>query len=217
MNEEELCKKLFRIGAVKFGESTLKSGMKSPIYIDLRILVSYPNVLLDVCTTLVEKIQSIFPVTFDTRGFTRFDRIAGIPYAGIPLAVVVGIMLQTPVIYPRKEVKDYGTKKTIEGVYYEGDTILVLDDLITDGQSKLEIIPAFESEGLYVKDYVVLVDREQGGPEALKEKGYRLRSVFKIKDMLHILEKNNLLQSGVYSSVTDYFDNPEQWQETRKE
>lgn len=167
---------LFDAGCIKFGEFILKSGIPSPIYIDLRILVSKPSLLRKIGAALGARVRSI-----------GCDGIAGIPYAGIPLAVVASQDSGRPMIYPRKEVKDYGTKKSIEGVYQEGDTYLVIDDLITDGKSKIEAIKPLEDAGLYVYDILVILDREQGGEKILATKGYRLHSLCKLSQVLHSL------------------------------
>lgn len=201
-NIEKLCLDLFDIGAVKFGLFTLKSGLKSPIYIDLRVLVSYPKVLKEVSHALIEK----------TKGL-QFDRIAGIPYAAIAIATAVSLEAELPMIYPRKEQKGYGTQREIEGIYKEGETVLVYDDLITTGSSKFEAIAPLESAGLKVKDIVVLVDREQGGAKELSERSYNLHSVFKISEMLEILKKNKKISDEQYESIKDYFSDPEKWGE----
>src|SRR3989339_1994572 len=146
-DNEQLILQLADIQAVKFGEFTLKSGMKSPIYIDLRLIISYPNVMSTIVELFCQKIQN---------DHIEYNLIAGIPYTALPIASLLSIKLNTPMIYARKEVKDYGTKKKIEGVYTVGQTCLVIDDLITTGASKFETATPFESEGLVIKDFVVL-------------------------------------------------------------
>ncbi len=202
MNDrEKLCLELARIGAVKFGVFTLKSGLKSPVYIDLRLLVSHPGVL-----KLAGKVIGGL-----AKGL-KFGRIAGIPYAAIPIATAVSLEFGWPMIYPRKEVKDYGTKKAIEGEYRKGETILVIDDLITTGLSKVEAIAPLEAEGLKVRDIAVLIDREQGGGKELEAKGYKLHAALTVSELLEALKGNGKMDAAQYAQVKAYFRDPEAWQ-----
>ena len=178
---------LHEIGAVKFGEFTLKSGIKSPIYIDLRILISYPEILKLVSSEMIKLAKKL-----------KFDLIAGIPYTALPIATAMSLSEGWPMVYARKEVKDYGTKKKIEGVYKEGDTALIIDDLITTGASKFETVEPFKASGLKIKDFIVLIDREQGGARQLREKGYNLHSVLGINELLDILNTEEKISHSDY-------------------
>jgi uridine monophosphate synthetase len=203
MNQKErLCLRLAEIGAIKFGLFTLKSGLKSPIYIDLRVLVSFPTTLNEVALALKELALPL-----------SFDRLAGIPYSGLTLAVALSLVSNKPLIYSRKETKDYGTKKKIEGLFNEGETVLVVDDLITTGESKFEAVEVFKEAGLKVKDIVVLIDREQGGKEQLKKKGISLHSFLTVTEYLEILRKHNKLSEQEFKETSAYFKDPEKWQE----
>ncbi|MFH1391412.1 MAG: orotate phosphoribosyltransferase [Candidatus Diapherotrites archaeon] len=200
MTNEELALKLHEIGAIKFGLFTLKSGLKSPIYIDLRVLISYPEALKMVGKALGEKAEGL-----------DFDLIAGIPFAAIAIATAVSLEKNWRMVFPRKEQKEYGTKAKVEGKYSKGETCLVIDDLITDGGSKFEAIAPLEKEGLKIKDVIVLVDREQGGKKTLLNEGYHLYSVFKITELLEILHKHKKIDELIYESTKKYFEDPKKW------
>lgn len=193
VNKEKLTLKLFEIGCIKFGEFTLKSGMKSPVYIDLRILVSYPEALKLVGKAFVSALANL-----------SFDRIAAVPYAALPLAAIVSFLTNKPWIYTRKETKDHGIQRPIEGLYKKGEIVVVIDDLVTTGASKLEVIQPIESEGLKVRDIVVLVDREQGGKEQLAKKGYNLHAVINFSEMLKILKDKKKITPEKYRETIEF-------------
>jgi len=164
---------LLEAGCIKFGSFTLKSGLQSPIYIDLRQIITYPKLLEQVG-------QAYLPILKNL----QFSRIAGLPYAAIPIATAISLAGNYPMIYPRKEVKTYGTKAEIEGEYHAGETILVVDDLATTGGSKFEAIEKLTGVGLIVKDVVVLVDRQSGAKESLEQAGYSMHAVITITQLL---------------------------------
>jgi len=192
-SKQSIALALHEVGAVKFGEFTLKSGMKSPIYIDLRVLVSYPKLLKEIAEAMADL----------TKGL-KFDVIAGIPYTALPIATAISIAQNWPMVYARKEVKDYGTKRKLEGVFKAGQTALIIDDLITTGGSKFETIEPFNEAGLKVTDIVVLVDREQGGAKLLKEKGYHLHSVLGINEFLDLLRSAGKIDEANYKNAKDF-------------
>lgn len=191
--KKDIALALFDIGAVKFGEFTLKSGIKSPIYIDLRLLISYPDVLKKISAAMIELTEGL-----------EFDVIAGIPYTALPIATAISLEKGWPMVYARKEVKDYGTKKKLEGVFKEGQTALIIDDLITTGGSKFETVEPFEASGLKIKDFIVLVDREQGGGRLLEEKGYKLHSVIGINELLDILKEEGKIDNEKYENTKKF-------------
>lgn len=193
--KEELILDLYKIGAVKFGEFTLKSGMLSPIYIDLRVIISFPDVLKKISSMMSGELKKL-----------ECDIIAGIPYTAIPIATAISLETGVPMIYCRKEAKDYGTKKTIEGIYKKGDRCVVIDDLITTGDSKIETAEPFESEGLVIEDFIVLVDREQGGSDILSKKGYSLHSIIKITDLLNTLLSHKKITQEEFDKATKFIE-----------
>ena len=168
-----LADSLLEAGCIKFGDFTLKSGLKSPIYIDLRRIISYPKLLAQIGEAYLPVLRPL-----------SFDRLAGLPYAAIPIATAVSLQGNYPMIYPRKEVKTYGTKAEIEGEFHAGETALVIDDLATTGGSKFEAIEKLTAVGLIVKDIVVLVDRQSGAKESLEQAGYSMHAVLTITQLL---------------------------------
>lgn len=175
-----LADSLIDTGCVKFGEFTLKSGLKSPIYIDLRWIISYPKLLEQVASAFLPLISNL-----------SFTRIAGLPYAAIPIATAISLAGGYPMIYPRKEVKTYGTKAEIEGEYHAGETVVVIDDLATTGGSKFEAIEKLTGAGLVVKDVVVLIDRQSGAKQSLAKAGFSLHAVLTISELLDYWEKTD--------------------------
>jgi len=198
--QSQLTLALADIGAVKFGEFTLASGKRSPIYIDLRLLVSHPNVLRLVAHAYAELIRGIV-VSEDRR---LGIRLVAIPYAALPIGTAVALEMDLPLIYPRKEVKAHGTARAIEGDFEPGERAIVLDDLITTGGSKLAAIEPLEAEGLRVQDVVVLIDREQGGREELAAVGYRLHAVLRLGEMLDQLVEAGRISAEQRDAVQAY-------------
>jgi uridine monophosphate synthetase len=175
---------LLEAGCIKFGEFTLKSGLKSPVYIDLRLIISHPKLLAEVAQAYLPLISKL-----------QFSRIAGLPYAAIPIATAISLAGDYPMIYPRKEAKAYGTKAEIEGEYHAGETALVIDDLATTGGSKFEAIEKLTGAGLIVRDVVVLIDRQSGAKESLAQAGFNFHAVATITELLDYWEKTGRVEN----------------------
>ncbi len=169
---------LLDAGCIQFGAFTLKSGIESPIYIDLRRLAGYPQLLSLVAEAFIQILKKL-----------TFDQLGALPYAAMPIGSAISLQGDWPMVYPRKEVKKYGTKVQVEGVYDAGQKVVVIDDLISTGGSKFEGIQKLESAGLEVEDVVVLIDRSPDGGAELIERGYQLHAVLTIADLLDYYEK----------------------------
>ncbi len=189
---------LISIGAVKFGDFTLKSGIQSPIYLDLRLIISFPDLLSRIAESLVELSSGL-----------EFNRIAGIPYTALPIATAFSLISGKPMIYCRKEVKSHGTGSRIEGIWNQGDRVLIIDDLITDGGSKLETFSVFEDNGLKISDTIVLIDREQGGKERLRLKGYQLFSIISIFEILERMKGTNQIDETRFENILSFLNTDE--------
>lgn len=163
----ELSQILNRIGAIKFGTFKLTSGRTSPYYIDLRLVPSYPEAFKRVCDLYIRLIEKEV-------GAEGFDRIAGIPTAGMPFASMVAYNLKKPFLYIRPKVKLHGRERRIEGIIMPGNRVLLVDDLITTGVSLRKAAEAIRAEGGLVTDALVLLDREEGGKQRLKKDNINL-------------------------------------------
>ena len=192
---------LLTSGAVKFGAFRLKlhetqpDAPLSPMYVDLRVLRSYPDALDAAVAALRELIATERLV---------FSRYADVPMAATPMVAVLSHLTRVPMITPR-ELKTHGAGGSINGFFTPGETVVVIDDVVTHADSKLEAIRTLEANGLVVHDVVVLVDREQGGPEAIAAAGYQLRAAVKISDLLAYWRETGGIAEEVYQRVADYF------------
>lgn len=193
MTKELFILKLHDIGAVKFGKFTLKSGYKSPFYFDLRDMISYPELLDGIADLIVEEIKD-----FD------FDYISGIPYTALPVATLVGDILDKPLIYIRKEEKPYGTKNNVIGKFDKGSKVLIIDDLITSGESLLENAEKFKNEGLEVAEFFVIIDRSKNIEVKINKAGYKLFSLIKLDEILKVLKTGNRVSNEQVSRIKEF-------------
>lgn len=191
--DQKLVDDLTAIQALKFGEFRLKSGVLSPFYVDLRGIIAHPPILQAIALRILEVLRPL-----------RFDRIAGIPYAGLPIATAVSLAGNLPMLYARKEVKEHGIRRAIEGAFAPGDVIVPIDDVITDGASKFEAAAPLIEAGLTVRDFVIFLDREQGGGDKLKEKGYTLHSALRITAVLAYLRDAGRLAPDQFQRCMDF-------------
>jgi orotate phosphoribosyltransferase len=184
--KEEICQILKKTAAFEFGAFKLSSGRVTPYYIDLRVIPSFPDALHKVSGIYVEAIRREI-------GEGGFERVAGIPLAGMAFAVLAAFHLDKPFIYVRQATRLRGRERKVEGVLMPGDRVLLIDDLVTTGLSLERAARAIRAEGGVVTDAFVLLDREEGGKERLARLGVTLHSVLKITDIAERLYEMNAI------------------------
>ncbi|XP_053693518.1 uridine 5'-monophosphate synthase [Sabethes cyaneus] len=193
---KELGIKLFEINAFKFGDFKMKVGINSPVYFDLRVIVSYPDVMNTVSDLLTEYIKLI---EVDTG-----VHLCGVPYTALPVATLISIKANKPMLIRRKEAKTYGTKKLIEGKFNAGDKCLIIEDVVTSGSSILDTVNDLRAEGLVVTDAIVVVDREQGGSKNTEESGVKMHSLFTLSFLLNVLHEAGRIEESTVLAVSKY-------------
>jgi len=178
--KRDLCNVIVRVEALKFGAFTLPSGRLTPYHVDLQLVSGFPEAFKKIIDMYAE-------VARNEIGLGSFDRVAGIPITGISFSSVLSYMLSKPFLYVRREIKSPGRERRVEGLLNPGDTILLADDFIATGGNLVAATDALRSEGGLVKDAIVLIDREEGGEEALERVDVKLHSLLKISEAAKIM------------------------------
>ncbi|XP_053200711.1 uncharacterized protein LOC128385810 [Panonychus citri] len=195
-SKNELIDNLYKIGAIKIEEVVLRSGDRSPIYIDLRKVNSYLALRRSMCLSMWSMICDI-----------QFDHICGVPLTGIPFATMISDNHDVRMLLSRRETKTYGTKSNqIGGEFKSGEIVMVCEDIITSGSSIMETIESLKSVGLVVEFVCVFVDREQKGVENLSKKGIKVRSLMKISDILNRLVEKEIMKEDERIKITDWLE-----------
>ena len=176
----DLIVELYDIGCLLFGDFVQASGAIFSYYIDLRQIISNPNLF-----------HRVLHAYAGLLGKLEFDRIAGIPYGSLPTATGLSLQLHKPLLYPRKEVKAHGARRLIEGDFEPGDRVVVVDDILITGGSVLDGIAKLETSGLVVTDVVVFIDHggdhDRQAKQRLADAGYRLHAVIDIQRITAVL------------------------------
>jgi len=181
--------------AIRFGEFTLSSGKKSPYYIDLRVIPSFPHPFRKMVKHLQNKI-------IDEIGLDNFDCLVSVPTSGLVIASALAIEIVKPLIYVRNKAKEHGTSKEIEGYIRKGMNALMIDDVATSGGSLITAIASLKEAGVVVKDAFVIIDRNEGAKEELQKEGVTMHHLFGILDITSILHEQKLLSDEIFERVT---------------
>lgn len=193
---------LLDIGVIRFGNFRLKLHDKdpnaplSPIYVDLRRLRSFPDVM-DLAIVVYK----------DLIAGLKYDCIADVPTAATPMVAILSHEMRIPMISPRLAEKVHGVGRRIDGVYTEGQIALLVDDLITKADSKLNAISVLEENGLQVNDVVVLIDRGQGGAEELRKHGYQCHSTLQLNELLGLYLRMGKIARDTFEQTVTYLEN----------
>ncbi|MDZ8078578.1 MAG: bifunctional orotidine-5'-phosphate decarboxylase/orotate phosphoribosyltransferase [Nostoc sp. DcaGUA01] len=190
--QQDLILQLYDIDCIMFGNFVQASGAVFPYYIDLRKIISNPQVFNQVLTAYEEILKHL-----------NFDRLAGIPYGSLPTATGLALRLNCPMIFPRKEVKAHGTRRVIEGNFHSGETVVVVDDILISGKSVMEGAEKLESAGLNVNDIVVFIDHEQGVKDRLQQNGYRGHAVLTISEITNTLYQAGRINDEQFLAFTE--------------
>lgn len=192
-SKASLADALFRIGALRFGKFSLSSGRASSYYLDLRVIPSHP----DVYAMTVEVYRQLAS-GIDHRGF---DAIGGVATAGVAIASPLAFLLKKPMVYVRREEKGHGLGRRVEGAVNPGWRVLVVDDLVTSGESVASAAEALRKEGCRVTDAIVLVDRLEGGEENLRAIGVKLSSFTQVRELIDNLFRAKKVTKRDYDAV----------------
>ena len=204
---------LLEIGAVHFNAAepfTLASGLPSPTYIDCRKLISFPRIRSTLMDFLTAKVMR-------DAGFEAFTNIAGGETAGIPFAALVAERMGLPMTYVRKKPKGYGRNARIEGLMGEGDRVLLVEDLATDGGSKLSFVDAIRETGAacahtaVIFFYGIFPDTTR----TLGDHGVTLHHLCTWHDVLELARERQSFDEGTLAEVARFLDDPRAWQAAR--
>lgn len=194
--KKNLIKDIINEGCFKIGKFTLKSGLESPFYLDLRKLISNPDLLYRSSEAYSSLMKGL-----------DFKRIAGIPFAAISTATCISLQLQKPLVFPRLQKKAHGTGNSVEGNYEKGEKVILVDDLITTGKSKIEALEILKEAGLEVTDLVVLVERGVQGRKDMEDAGINLHSYLKIEDFLTVCLEMELIDDTKLEEINQFIAN----------
>ncbi|KAG8191815.1 hypothetical protein JTE90_022808 [Oedothorax gibbosus] len=195
MADNKLLDDLLSINVFRVGEFRLKSGVDSPIYIDLRGIIAYPSLIRSIADAVYAK-----RTTIDMKS----DIVCGVPYTALPIASLYSVLHNVPMVLKRKEAKDYGTKKIVEGIINKGDNCLILEDIVSSGSSVIETAEVLRNEGLVVTDCIVFLNREQGGQDNLEKAGIRLHSLFTLSEIFDRYCTMNKVDDELVISIKEY-------------
>jgi orotate phosphoribosyltransferase/uridine monophosphate synthetase len=199
-----LAKALWDLGAVRFGDFTVgRTTLHSPVYVNLRLLISDPRALQRAARVIHHEVRTLQAMR--NPRVQPFQRVSGIPFGGLHLGLAYALTSKVPLVYIHPAKERNGARAFVEGKYERGETVLLVDDLITSGGNVIETAAFLQIEaGLKVKDVVVLLDRQEGAEERLRAHGYNLISILGLETMLNYLMASGRIDEGWFRKSIDY-------------
>ena len=199
-----LAQTLWNLGAIQFGDFSLgRTTLHSPVYVNLRLLISDPRALARAARVMHETIQTLHSMRHPH--VQPFQRVIGIPFGGLHLATAFSLRSRVPMIYIHPAKDRNGREAFVEGRYERGESVLLIDDLITSGGNVIETGAYLQMHaGLKVKDVLVLLDRQESAKERLRAQGYNLISILGLEPMLNYLMASRLIDEQWYRKSIDY-------------
>ena len=181
---------------IKFGDFTLASGKKSSYYIDLRLVASFPHIFRKMTKNL-QKLVS------EKTGLDNFDSLVSVPTGGLVIGSALAIETVKPLIYVRDKPKDYGTTKSIEGKIFSGMKVVLIDDVITTGNSVINGIKQLKDAGLSISDVYVIINRLEGASNALELEEVNLYQLTDVLEITKILFQEKLVSKEILDKINN--------------
>ena len=194
---------LWRLGAVQFGDFTLgRTTVHSPIYINLRLLIAHPTALARAAHIILQELTTL--QSMRNPQVDAFNLVCGVPFGGLMVAEAFSLTSKVPLIFLHPHTDDL--ESDVEGIYHPSQTAVIMDDLITGGGSIVVTANRLRDEGLFVRDAVVLFDRQSGGHARLEENGIRLVSVLTLEVLLTYLRSSGRIGEEWYRKSMAFFE-----------
>ncbi len=199
-----LAKALWDLGAIRFGDFSVgRTTLHSPVYVNLRLLISNPRALQRAARVIHQEVRTLQAMR--NPRVQPFQRVSGLPFGGLHLALAYSLTSKVPLVYIHPAKERNGARAFVEGKYERGETVLLVDDLITSGGNVIETGAFLQIEaGLKIKDVVVLLDRQEGAEERLRAHGYNLISILGLETMLNYLMASGRIEEGWFRKSIDY-------------
>ena len=187
---------LYEKKIIRFGNFTLASGKKSPYYIDLRLIPSFPHEY----RKMIKGLQNLIA---EDIGFENFHSLVSVPTCGLVVAASLATEIVKPLIYVRKQAKEHGTGKSVEGVTCQDMKLLMIEDVVTSGGSVINAIKSIKEEKMVITDAYAIVDRMEGATQALRDEGVKLHSLMTINDITQVLYDQKLITEDILNQVKE--------------